>query len=120
MSAFSSLYTHIYSSTVFDGSDSQTLEEINILTSEQIQKPPLYKIIMLNDDYTSMDFVVYVLETIFQKNNEEATKIMFQIHNTGFGICGAFTYEIAETKKKETIELATKYQYPLQCILEKE
>ncbi|CAI3922834.1 MULTISPECIES: ATP-dependent Clp protease adaptor ClpS [Commensalibacter] len=120
MSVFSSLYTHICFCAVFNDADSQTLEETNILTSAQIQKPPLYKIIMLNDDYTPMDFVVYVLETIFQKNNEEATKIMFQIHNTGFSVCGAFTYEIAETKKKETIELATKYQYPLQCILEKE
>lgn len=120
MSIFSSFCTQTYPSPFFSSSDSQTLDEIDIKTSKQIQKPPLYKIIMLNDDFTPMDFVIYILETIFQKNNEEATNIMFEIHNTGFGICGAFTYEIAETKKKQTIQLATKHQYPLQCILEKE
>lgn len=111
---------YIFSDKSLKCSDSQILEYIETTTSKKTQKPPMYKIIMLNDDFTPMDFVVYILETIFQKNNEEAIKIMFEVHTAGIGVCGVFTYEIAETKQEQTIQLAQKHQYPLQCILEKE
>lgn len=115
-----SFYDHIFSNESVKCSDSQTLEHVEIAPSKQTQRPPMYKIIMLNDDFTPMDFVVHVLETIFQKDNEEAIRIMFEVHTTGIGNCGVFTYEVAETKQAQTIQLAQKHQYPLQCVLEKE
>ncbi|CAI3922362.1 ATP-dependent Clp protease adapter protein ClpS (ClpS) (PDB:1LZW) [Commensalibacter communis] len=100
--------------------DSQTLDSVDTLSLQQTKKPPMYKIIMLNDDFTPMDFVVYVIESIFQKEKEEAIKIMYEIHNTGMGHCGTFTYEIAETKQNQVMQLSKKHQHPLQCVLEKE
>ena len=75
---------------------------------------------MLNDDYTPMEFVVDVLQHIFQKNREEATKIMLHVHQKGVGVCGVYTYEMAETKVTQTVDYARKNQHPLQCTLEKE
>ena len=90
------------------------------LTRTRTKKPSMYKVLMLNDDYTPMEFVVDVLQNIFQKNREEATRIMLPVHQKGVGVCGVYTYEIAETKVTHTVDYARKNQHPLQCTLEKE
>jgi ATP-dependent Clp protease adaptor protein ClpS len=90
------------------------------LTRTRTKKPSMYKVLMLNDDYTPMEFVVDVLQHIFQKNREEATKIMLHVHQKGVGVCGVYTYELAETKVTQTVDYARKNQHPLQCTLEKE
>lgn len=84
------------------------------------QKPSLYRVLILNDDYTPMEFVVHVLERYFSKTTEEATRIMLHVHQKGVGICGVFTFEVAETKVTQVMDLARKNQHPLQCTLEKE
>ena len=84
------------------------------------KKPAMYKVLMLNDDYTPMEFVVHVLERFFQKNREEATRIMLHVHRRGVGVCGVFTYEIAETKVTQVMDLARQNQHPLQCTIEKD
>jgi ATP-dependent Clp protease adaptor protein ClpS len=84
------------------------------------QKPSMYKVLLLNDDYTPMEFVVHVLERFFGKNHEEATQIMLHVHRKGVGVCGVYPYEIAETKVTQVIDLARKHQHPLQCTLEKD
>ena len=89
-------------------------------TRPRTKKPSNYKVLMLNDDYTPMEFVVDVLQNIFQKNREEATEVMLHVHQKGVGICGVYTYEIAETKVTQTVDYARKNQHPLQCTLEKE
>ena len=83
------------------------------------RKPAMYKVLMLNDDYTPMEFVVHVLEKFFQKDAEAATKIMLHVHHHGIGECGVFTYEIAETKVTQVMDFARKHQHPLQCVMEK-
>jgi ATP-dependent Clp protease adaptor protein ClpS len=90
------------------------------LTRTRTKKPSMYKVLMLNDDYTPMEFVVDVLTNIFQKNREEATEVMLHVHQKGVGICGVYTYEVAETKVTQTVDYARKNQHPLQCTLEKE
>ncbi len=90
------------------------------LTRTRTKKPSMYKVLMLNDDYTPMEFVVDVLQHIFQKTQEEATKIMLHVHQKGVGVCGIYTYEVAETKVTQTVDYARKNQHPLQCTLEKE
>ena len=90
------------------------------LTRTRTRKPSMYKVLMLNDDYTPMEFVVDVLQNIFQKTREEATQIMLHVHQKGVGVCGVYTYEIAETKVTQTVDYARKNQHPLQCTLEKE
>jgi ATP-dependent Clp protease adaptor protein ClpS len=90
------------------------------LTRTRTKKPSMYKVLMLNDDYTPMEFVVDVLQHIFQKTRDEATQIMLHVHQKGVGICGVYTYEIAETKVTQTVDYARKNQHPLQCTLEKE
>jgi ATP-dependent Clp protease adaptor protein ClpS len=84
------------------------------------KKPSMYKVLMLNDDYTPMEFVVHVLESFFGKSREEATRIMLHVHQRGVGVCGVYTYEVAETKVTQVIDYARKHQHPLQCTLEKE
>jgi ATP-dependent Clp protease adaptor protein ClpS len=83
------------------------------------KKPSLYRVLLLNDDYTPMEFVVHVLERFFNKNAEEATRIMLHVHQNGVGECGVFTYEVAETKVVQVMDLARKHQHPLQCVMEK-
>ena len=90
------------------------------LTRTRTKKPSMYKVLMLNDDYTPMEFVVDVLQHIFQNTRDEATEIMLHVHQKGVGICGVYTYEIAETKVTQTVDYARKNQHPLQCTLEKE
>jgi len=84
------------------------------------KKPPLYKVYLLNDDYTTMDFVVYILETIFHKLPAEALEIMLHVHKRGIGLAGVYTREIAETKVDAVHGLAHENEFPLQCIMEKE
>lgn len=89
-------------------------------SKEKTQKPALYKVLLLNDDYTPMEFVVYVLELYFNKSLEEATKIMLNVHQSGVGVCGVFTFEVAETKVYQVLELARINEHPLQCRMEKD
>ena len=89
-------------------------------TRPKTKKPSLYKVLLLNDDYTPMEFVVHVLERFFQKNREEATRIMLHVHRRGVGVCGVFTYEVAETKVTQVMDLARQNQHPLQCTIEKD
>jgi ATP-dependent Clp protease adaptor protein ClpS len=80
----------------------------------------MYRVLILNDDYTPMEFVVFVLERFFNKSREEATRIMLHVHQTGVGQCGVFTYEVAETKVAQVVDLARRNEHPLQCTMEKE
>jgi len=88
-------------------------------TRPKTKKPSNYKVLMLNDDYTPMEFVVHVLERFFQKGREEATRIMLHVHQHGVGECGVYTYEVAETKVTQVMDFARKHQHPLQCVMEK-
>ena len=84
------------------------------------KKPSMYKVLMLNDDYTPMEFVVHVLERFFSKTREEATRIMLHVHQKGVGVCGVYTFEVAETKVTQVMDFARNHQHPLQCTMEKE
>jgi len=88
-------------------------------TKPQTKRPNLYRVLLLNDDYTPMDFVVHVLECFFNKDHETAHRIMLHVHQHGVGECGVFTYEVAETKVMVVMEFARKRQEPLQCVMEK-
>ncbi len=83
------------------------------------KKPNLYRVLLLNDDYTPMEFVVHVLERFFNKNRDEATQVMLHVHQHGVGECGIFTYEVAETKVTQVMDFARRHQHPLQCVMEK-
>jgi len=100
--------------------DGRTGTAIITRTKPRTKRPNLYRVLLLNDDYTPMEFVVLVLERFFNKNREDATRIMLHVHQKGVGICGVFTYEVAETKVTQVMDLARKHQHPLQCTLEKE
>lgn len=102
------------------GGDGRTTTNVVVKPRPKVKKPSMYKVLMLNDDYTPMEFVVHVLERFFSKTSEEATRIMLHVHQKGVGVCGVFTFEVAETKVNQTMELARKNQHPLQCTLEKE
>lgn len=88
-------------------------------TRTKPKKPSLYRVLLLNDDFTPMEFVILVLERFFSKNRAQATRIMLHVHNHGVGECGTFTYEVAETKVTQVMDFARKHQHPLQCVLEK-
>ncbi|WP_416899831.1 MAG: ATP-dependent Clp protease adapter ClpS [Minwuia sp.] len=88
-------------------------------TRPRTKKPSLWRVLMLNDDYTPMEFVVYVLQRYFNKDQEAATQIMLHVHQKGVGVCGIYPYEVAETKVTQVINLARENQHPLQCTLEK-
>jgi ATP-dependent Clp protease adaptor protein ClpS len=83
------------------------------------KKPGQYRVLLLNDDFTPMEFVVHVLETFFGKNRQEATEIMLHVHRKGVGVCGTYTYEVAETKVSLVMDYARKNEHPLQCTMEK-
>ncbi|MAP93744.1 MAG: ATP-dependent Clp protease adapter ClpS [Ponticaulis sp.] len=89
-------------------------------TRAKTKRPSMYRVLLLNDDYTPMEFVVYVLESYFNKSREQATQIMLHVHNHGVGVCGVFTYEVAETKVAQVLDLARRNEHPLQCTMEKE
>lgn len=80
--------------------------------------PPMFKVLLLNDDYTPMDFVVVVLQTVFAMSREQATQVMLKVHRDGMGVCGVYTREVAATKVEQVIELAKSHQHPLQCTME--
>ncbi|MCE7027312.1 ATP-dependent Clp protease adapter ClpS [Jiella avicenniae] len=88
-------------------------------TSPKTKRPSLYRVLLLNDDYTPMEFVIHVLERFFQKDHEAATRIMLHVHNHGVGECGVFTFEVAETKVTQVMDFARQHQHPLQCVMEK-
>ena len=88
-------------------------------TKPKTKKPSLYRVLILNDDYTPMEFVVHVLERFFQKDREAATRIMLHVHNHGVGECGVYTYVVAETKVTQVMDFARQHQHPLQCVMEK-
>jgi ATP-dependent Clp protease adaptor protein ClpS len=88
-------------------------------TRTQTRKPSMYRVLLLNDDYTPQEFVVTVLRKYFNKTVEEARRIMLHVHQHGVGECGVFTYEVAETKVTQVMDYARKHQHPLQCIMEK-
>ena len=87
-------------------------------TRPKTKKPAMYKVLMLNDDYTPMEFVIHTLERFFGKNQDEATHIMLHVHQRGVGVCGVFTYELAETKATQVMDLARQNDHPLQCTIE--
>jgi len=91
-----------------------------VKTRPKTKKPAMYRVLLLNDDYTPMEFVVHVLERFFNKSREAATEIMLHVHHRGVGVCGVYTYEVAETKVTQTIDFARRHQHPLQCTMEKE
>ena len=88
-------------------------------TKPTTKRPNLYRVLILNDDYTPMEFVVHVLERFFNKDREAATRIMLHVHHHGIGECGIFTYEVAETKVTQVMDFARKHHHPLQCVMEK-
>lgn len=93
---------------------------IMLKTRPKTKKPSMYKVLLLNDDYTPMEFVVHVLERFFNKNRAEATDIMLHVHRRGVGLCGVYTYELAETKVAQVMDFARANEQPLQCTMEKE
>ena len=84
-----------------------------------LKEPPMYQVVLLNDDFTPMEFVANVIRQVFNKTQDAATRIMLQIHTEGIGICGTYSFEIAETKMNQVLNLAKESQHPLQCIIEK-
>ena len=100
--------------------DSEVVEGVSSETDQEVDEPPLYKVMLLNDDYTSMEFVVEVLVYVFQKSSDEAFQIMLNVHRSGVGICGIYPYEIAETKVDTVETLARENGHPLKCIMERE
>ncbi|MGD9300195.1 MAG: ATP-dependent Clp protease adapter ClpS [Desulfobacterales bacterium] len=100
--------------------DPDVEESVSSETDQDVEEPPMYKVMLLNDDYTTMEFVVEVLMYIFQKSMEEATRIMLNVHRSGIGVCGFYPYEIAETKVNAVETLARENGFPLKCIMERE
>ncbi len=100
-----------------DGDRSNTA--IITRTKPKTKRPSLYRVLLLNDDYTPMEFVVHVVERFFNKNHDDAYQIMMHVHQNGVGECGIFTYEVAETKVTQVMDFARKHQHPLQCVMEK-
>lgn len=89
-------------------------------TRPKTKRPNLYRVLLLNDDYTPMEFVVLVLQDVFNKSHEEAMQIMLHVHQKGVGECGVYPYEVAETKVTRVMDTARKNQHPLQCVMEKQ
>ena len=96
--------------------------EVGVAIKERpkTKRPSMYKVLMLNDDYTPMEFVVYVLQSFFEMSNDMAMQVMLHVHQRGVGICGVYTYEVAETKVAQVMNLAKENQHPLQCTIEKD
>ncbi len=114
----------VFSTGEGDGADDGVKEgegETGIATKTRTQpkKPSQYKVLLLNDDYTPMEFVVMVLKRFFRMDLEQATQVMFHVHQRGVGVCGIFPYEVAETKVNQVMDFARENQHPLQCTLEK-
>ncbi len=114
----------IHLSTLPDYPDWDQGQDSNVDTllkpKEKTKRPSLYKVLLLNDDYTPMEFVVMILQMLFNKNAEESANITLMVHSKGVGICGIYPYEIAETKAQQVMDLARENKHPLQCRIEKE
>jgi ATP-dependent Clp protease adaptor protein ClpS len=102
-----------------DDGDAGTGTGVVTRTRTETRKPALYKVLMMNDDYTPMEFVVHCLQRFFKMSIEDATRVMLHVHQRGVGVCGIFTYEVAETKVTQVMDFAKQHQHPLQCTLEK-
>ena len=102
-----------------DGRDDSNIGIVT-KTKPKTKKPSLYRVVLLNDDFTPMEFVVHILERFFNKGRDDATQIMLHVHQKGVGICGVYTYEVAETKVTQVMNFARQHQHPLQCTMEKE
>lgn len=89
-------------------------------TKPKTKKPSMYKVLLLNDDYTPMEFVVYVLESFFNKSQEDATRVMLHVHQKGVGVCGVYSFEVAETKVTQVMNFSQQNEHPLQCTMEQE
>jgi ATP-dependent Clp protease adaptor protein ClpS len=99
--------------------DSEPQRGVAVAEAEpKVRHPPLYRVLLLNDDYTPMEFVVDILERFFAMDRNQATRIMLEVHTKGAGVCGVFTYEIAETKVAQVINYAREHQHPLMCTME--
>lgn len=103
-----------------DDFDADIAGQVVTKTKAKTEKPSMYKVLLLNDDYTPMEFVTHVLERFFSKSQEDAHQIMLHVHNHGVGVCGVYTYEVAETKVSQVIDFARQNQHPLQCTMEKD
>ena len=103
-----------------DTGDGDIQTGVVVKTKPKTKKPSMYKVLMLNAYYTPMEFVVHILERFVNKGQEEATKIILHVHQRGVGVCGVFTYEVAETKVNSVMDFARKHHHPLQCTLEKD
>jgi ATP-dependent Clp protease adaptor protein ClpS len=102
-----------------DGDENGTGLGVATRTRTRTKQPSLYKVLMLNDDYTPMEFVVLCLQRFFRMSLEDATRVMLHVHQKGVGVCGVFTFEVAETKVSQVMDFARANQHPLQCTLEK-
>lgn len=102
-----------------DGTDDGLETGVVTRTRPKTKQPSNYKVLLMNDDYTPMEFVIHVLERFFQKDREAATRVMLHVHNHGVGECGVYTYEVAETKVTQVMDFARQHQHPLQCVMEK-
>lgn len=113
-----------HASKRIDNNDHRTHEsgdtDLAVKSKPRTKKPSLFKVFLINDDFTPMEFVIEVLETIFKKPREEATRIMMAVHRKGVGLCGVYTYEVAETKVGLVLRAARAAQHPLQCRMEQE
>jgi ATP-dependent Clp protease adaptor protein ClpS len=98
----------------------KSYESVTEKEQQETREPSLYRVILLNDDYTTMEFVIQILETVFHKSPEEATQIMLNVHKKGAGTCGVYTREIAETKVVTVHEMAARKKFPLKCTMEQE
>lgn len=94
--------------------------DVVVQTEKKLKRPSLFKVLLHNDDYTTKEFVVQILEYVFHKDNTEAVQIMLHVHRTGIGVAGVYTYEVAETKVKTVEGLARQYEFPLKCSIEEE
>ena len=107
---------------ILSGQDDGPDDETTVVTKPRAktQRPPLYKVLLLNDDYTPMEFVVHVLERFFGMSHAQAFEIMLTVHKKGVAVVGVFSFEVAETKVAQVMDLARRNQHPLQCTMEKE
>lgn len=99
------------------------IEKHDTLVAEpktRVSRPPFYKVLLLNDDFTPMDFVVLILKQVFHKPHEDAIQVMLDVHNNGAGTCGIYTRDVAETKVDQVVAIARKNEHPLQCVMEKD
>ena len=103
-----------------DGGDANAGVDVSVKTKAKTKRPSLYKVLMLNDDYTPMEFVVHVLQRFFSMNHDRAFDIMLTVHNKGVAVVGVYPFEIAETKVTQVMDCARSNQHPLQCTMEKE